>query len=103
MLLLSVLATALADLAGEIAAKYHDLTKNNWFLWLTIVFFGLAGFLFAKSLRFEGMAITNILWVALSTILVTLVGYFYFKETISLLQWIGIGVILIGLILVSWK
>ncbi|MDX9893016.1 MAG: SMR family transporter [Patescibacteria group bacterium] len=91
------------DLVGILFAKYYNLTKNNWLLASTVICFGLAGFFFARSLRYEGVAITNVLWIAISVILVTIVGYFFFKEHISPIQIFGIFVIIGGLVLINLK
>lgn len=93
----------LLDLAGVFSAKYYSLSKNPWLLLLTTLFFAGAGFFFARSLRFEDVAIVNVLWITLSVLLVTLVGHFVFKEIITVQQWIGIFVILFGLALVTLK
>ena len=98
-----IAAITILDIAGNLAAKYYMLGKNPLYLGLTFLLFGSAGFVFAKSLKYEGMAITNVLWVALSVIFVTLIGYLYFKENISALQMTGIVVIMIGLIMVNLK
>ncbi|MFA6305408.1 MAG: SMR family transporter [Candidatus Gracilibacteria bacterium] len=91
------------DLAAILCAKFWSTSKNPIFLALTILLFGGAGLCFALSLRYEGIAITNILWIAISVILVTIVGYFFFKETITLLQFLGIALITAGLVLVNLK
>jgi multidrug transporter EmrE-like cation transporter len=93
----------LCDLTGTLSAKMWFLHKNPLFLIATFLLFGAAGILFAFSLRYEGMAITNVLWISISVILVTLFGYFLFKENISLLQLAGIFTILVGLTLVNLK
>ncbi len=91
----------LLDLFGVVAAKLWSVNQNPWWLAGTVLGFGGAGFFFAKSLQFEGMAITNILWISISVILITLFGYFFFKENITTLQFIGMGVIVVGLVLVT--
>jgi len=91
------------DLIGVISAKFWNMNKNPIFLALTILCFGGAGLFFAFSLKYEGAAIANILWIALSIILVTIVGYFFFKEAITTIQFIGIALITLGLILVNLK
>lgn len=96
-----VAAITLLDITGTVCAKFYSLHKNPLLLVMTALLFGGAGFVFAKSLKYEGMAITNVLWIALSIIAVTLIGYFGFKEDIALIQLIGIGVIMAGLILIN--
>ncbi|MCK9186138.1 SMR family transporter [Candidatus Gracilibacteria bacterium] len=91
------------DLAAVISAKFWSINKNPIFLALTILCFGGAGLFFALSLKYEGMAVANILWIAISVILITFVGYFFFKENISIIQFLGIALIMTGLVLVNWK
>ncbi len=93
----------LLDIAGTICAKFYSINKNSLFLIATVLLFGGAGYVFARSLRYEGMAITNVLWISLSIILVTIIGYYAFKEEIAHIQLIGIGVIVIGLFLINLK
>lgn len=101
--LLHVALINLLDLAGTICAKFWSINKNPWLLVGTFALFGAAGFFFARSLRFEGMAITNVLWISISVILVAIVGYFAFNENIAPIQLIGIAVIIIGLVLINLK
>lgn len=98
-----VIVLSLLDVAGASAAKMWYLHKSPYYLALTIILFGLAGLTFAKSLSYQGMAITNILWVAFSAILVVLVGYFIFRENITPLQLVGIVIIIGGLVLVNYQ
>lgn len=96
-------AITLFDIAGVLCAKFYSINKHPLLLFATVIFFGCAGFLFAKSLKYEGMAITNVLWIALSIIAITILGYFIFKENITPIQLTGVGVIMIGLILINLK
>lgn len=93
----------LLDLAGVLSAKFYSINKSPSLLGLTVLCFGGAGFFFARSLKYEGMAITNVLWIAISVILVSIIGYFAFKEDIAPIQIAGIVIITIGLILVNLK
>lgn len=93
----------LFDVIGIFAAKFWIMNKNPWLLFLTVLGFGAAGYFYAHSLNFEGMAIANIMWISFSVIIVTLVGYFGFKEEISLIQGLGILLLIVGLVLINWK
>ena len=101
--ILHITIITLLDLAGTLCAKFYSTNKNPLLLLATFLLFGSAGYVFARSLKYEGMAITNVMWIALSVILVTIIGYFTFKEEIAYIQLIGIGVIVIGLVLVNLK
>ena len=101
--ILHIAIITLLDLAGTLCAKYYSINKSFLLLLATFLFFGGAGYAFAKTLKYEGMAITNVLWIALSVIVVTVIGYFVFKEEIAPLQIIGVVVIIIGLVLINLK
>ena len=93
----------LLDITGIVCAKFYSIDKNPLLLVATFLLFGGAGYVFAKSLKYEGMAITNVLWISLSVIIATIIGYFIFKENIAAIQFIGIGVIMVGLVLINLK
>ncbi|MDF1498185.1 MAG: EamA family transporter [Patescibacteria group bacterium] len=92
-----------AEIVGIVVAKKWNLNDNPAYLLAVISLFGLVGLLFANSLKYEGMAIMNILWISFSIIIITFVGYFIFKENISLVQLAGIGIIVIGLFLSNFR
>lgn len=68
---------------------------------LTMAIYSLEPLLFFKGLSIKGMAILNILWDSISTILIALVGAFIFGEKISLTNWLGIFLCMVGIILVE--
>ncbi|MFA5076031.1 MAG: EamA family transporter [Patescibacteria group bacterium] len=94
---------AVLDLGGMLSGKMWNITRQPVYLVVTCLAFTVAGFFFALSLRYEGMAITNIFWIAVSTVLTTIAGYFVFKEQISSVQFIGVLIIIIGVALINWR
>jgi len=91
------------DIAGSLCAKYYSIHKHPSLLVATFILFGTAGYVFAKSLSYEGLAITNVLWITLSILFITIISYFAFNEEISHIQILGIVIIMVGLILINWK
>ncbi len=91
----------LLDLLAVVSGKMWNITKNPLYLVGTVLGFGLAGFFFALSLQYEGMAVTNILWIAISVVLVAIVGHFMFKEVIGTYQLGGIALVLLGVIFLN--
>lgn len=98
---LFIVIIAVLDLFAEYSGKLWSMGGKPIYLALTVLGFGTAGFFFALSLKYEGVAIANILWIALTAILVTLMGYFVFKEALSVTNLIGIGVVILGVILIN--
>jgi multidrug transporter EmrE-like cation transporter len=80
--------------------KQYHLT-HHWFqIPCIIVGYSVVCFLLYHSFAYEGMAIVNVLWSALSILFTTIVGTMYFKETITVYDFIGLSFILIGILFV---
>ncbi len=91
------------DTAACLAAKFWAVGKGNWLFVLSVACFAIAGVFFAYSLKFNPVAIVNVLWVAVSVVFVTLLGVFYFKENISVAQYIGLVLVFVGFVLINLK
>jgi uncharacterized membrane protein len=63
--------------------------------------YSLEPLLFFKALSVKGMAVLNVLWDTISTILIALVGAFIFGEKLNLMNWLGIFLCAAGIILVE--
>ena len=99
--ILLTLVIGVFDLVGTVSAKFWSENKNMWFLILTAFCFAVAGVIFAYTMKLNSMAIVNISWDVISVLLVTLFGYFYFKENLSLLQLFGFFTVLGGFIMIN--
>ena len=89
------------DIAAMISAKLYSSSQNLWYLLGCVGGFALTGLFFGLALNYKGVAIANMLWVGIAAILMTFIGYFIFKEQISTIQFLGLGFVFIGLILVN--
>ena len=54
-----------------------------------VLIYSIQPLFFYRSLDFQGMAVMNLLWNVISSILVTIVGIFYFKEDLTNTKLIG--------------
>lgn len=67
---------------------------DNWRWFLLGVFFYIGvGFMLVQTFRMSGMAMTNALWSGLSVMATTTVGVLYFKEKLHWHDFIAIGMI----------
>jgi multidrug transporter EmrE-like cation transporter len=81
--------------------KSISALTSPYILPLTMAIYSLEPLLFYKALSVKGMAILNILWDSISSILIALIGAFIFGEKISLINWLGIFLCTVGIILVD--
>lgn len=91
------------DTIACISAKFWAVGKGSWLFFLSVASFTIAGVFFAYSLKFNPVAIVNVAWIAASVVFVTLFGVFYFKENISVAQYIGLVLVVIGFALINLK
>ena len=52
--------------------------------------YSLEPFLFMKSLKYESLTSMNLIWDLTSDVMVTILGVFYFKESIKGLRWLAV-------------
>jgi len=102
MFWLFLLSTLFFDLLGMALARKYVLESENFLFWLSLLCFLCMGFFFLQVVRYEGMAIANILWTTLSVLGSTAIGFLYFQEKITSLQTIGIFICLLGIVLIQW-
>jgi multidrug transporter EmrE-like cation transporter len=88
---------------AEGCAQYclKKFSKNNEVLWFLLgaFIYGIIAYLLVLSFGFEKLAIVNIMWGAFSAIILTFMAYYFYDETLSWTQIVGIGIIFIGTVL----
>ena len=94
---------ALFDLLAVLAGKMWIITGKSFYIGLTSLGFAIAGYFFALSLKYEDVAIVNVIWISLSIILVALMGHYFFKEHLSSMDILGMAAILFGVVLLNLK
>ena len=100
LLLIALLAF---DLLGLSLAKIWSLKNSLVYLILAAISYAIATIFLGFSLKYQGAAITNIIWVALSAIGMAAVGVFFFHESITPMQYLGILIIIAGLVFIQIK
>lgn len=89
------------DLLAILSGKMWSITHRPIYMVGCCLGFAGAGFFFALALKYEGSAVTNVLWIAISVALVTALGYFVFKEQITGWQFLGIATVLLGVVFLN--
>jgi len=101
MFWLYFLATMIMDLSAMFFAKKFVLTNNYYWLVATIVGFMIMGLLMIAMMKFKDAAIVNILWSGGIAIGSVLLGYYYFHEKLTLMQLVGIAVVIVGIVFIE--
>jgi len=64
--------------------------------------YALQPYIFLKALGYENMTVVNLIWNLMSDVIVTLMGVFWFGESIKGLRWVAIGMSLISLTIFAY-
>ena len=90
------------ELLSVSSLKYWSETNKSIFLYLGLLGYLLVGTLFAYILNIHSdMSVINSLWQVLNIILVSIIGIMIYKEKLSVIQYIGISLAIISVILLS--
>lgn len=73
----------------------------NWFFGLSMLSYGLQPMIFIQGTRSGGMALSNLIWNLMSNIVIAIIGIFYFGEKMRGVKWVGVGMGLFAMILLS--
>ena len=89
------------EVTGTAFLKVSDGFTNPIPSLLLVVFYGLSFVIFIFALRTISLSIGYSIWAGLGTAGTALVGIFAFKETLSIPNFIGLFVIIVGIIVMN--
>lgn len=69
---------------------------------IATVIYAVEPYIFFKSLNYESLTVMNLIWDLTSDVMVTLVGVFYFGESIKGLRWLAVLFSLFSLALFAY-
>lgn len=105
IVLLCTIFTSLGQLFLKFGANKLELSLlgliTNFFLILGIIFYGVGAIIFVLALKHGDLSMVYP-FISLSFIWVALLSLMFLGESLVLLQWIGIFIIIIGVSSVGW-
>jgi multidrug transporter EmrE-like cation transporter len=96
---------AMASLDGVILSLLKAISLGwlgsiRWMIIPTLVY-AIQPWIFLQSLKLESLTVMNLLWDVLSDVIVTLIGLFYFGETLSWSKKLGVVLSLFSVYLLT--
>ena len=82
-------------------AKYNEnypILNTPWIFVLAFMLYGFQTLIFYKSLNYGGLTQMNLMWDLSSDILVTFIGLYFFTESVTTQQKVGIILGIIAII-----
>lgn len=97
-----ILLAVLVESVADILFKYWSINAKSVLLWIGVTLYMVGTVLWAYSLKHEYISKAVSVFAVLNLMAVVLVGLFVFKEDVSLVNKIGIGLGIISVILLQW-
>lgn len=91
------------DVIAVLLARYWTISGIQWILYVVVALYAGVGYAFAKSIKYENMAVAYIIWVTIVAVSITVLGYFIFKERLVVSQLVGVVLAIIAVFLVEAK
>jgi multidrug transporter EmrE-like cation transporter len=82
-------------------AKHLGILKGIWMFPIAMMLYSLQPLIFYGALSVENMGVMNILWNVTSNVVINLIGFFLFGETLTKIQCLGLLLCLVGVTLVG--
>ena len=106
--LLYALLMAAIDVISLGTVKYVWATPLSYVstvsaMTLAVGLYALQPLVFYKAIAFEGMAIANLLWNVMSSMLVTMIGVWWFKERLTSMKTLGAFFSILAIVLLTWE
>ena len=75
---------------GDILMKQWVITNRYLFYFIGLVVYLIGLNFLAQSFKFKNIAVASVIFVIFNVVTLSLVSWLYFKETLSLMQIVGI-------------
>jgi multidrug transporter EmrE-like cation transporter len=89
------------EIIGDYLFKKWTMTNKTWELIVGTTGYIISSLLWLYSLKYEDLSKASVIFIVLSLVALTLIGVYCFDETLTTLNWIGVVLATIAIILVS--
>jgi multidrug transporter EmrE-like cation transporter len=86
---------------GDIFMKKWVGTNNYYFYFAGLVIYIVSLNLLAFSFKYKNIAVASIIYIIFNIVTLSIVSWFYFKETLNTMQMVGITLGLISVIVLE--
>ncbi len=96
-----LIIAVICETAGTASLKASEEFTKLWPSVGVIVGFAGAFYFLSLTLKYMPLGVVYALWSGLGIILITLIGIVIFKQSLDLAAYIGIGLIMLGVIVIN--
>lgn len=90
-----------AEVIGTTALKMSDGFSKFWPSLVVVVGYAIAFYLLSMTLKYIPVGVAYAVWSGVGIALITLIGWFVFSQTLDWAAWLGIGLIISGVLVLQ--
>lgn len=104
LLLSLIILIAIAECVGQSCLRsFYNNPNRIGLVLLGVLFYSIVCVLLVMSYKYKGMGLVNVLWSGLSVLVIVSTGMLFFNEKITRLDWLGIALIIGGMVAVLYE
>ncbi|MEK6948344.1 MAG: SMR family transporter [Nanoarchaeota archaeon] len=96
-----IILAVILEVVGDVFFKKWSIESKNILLYIGLLIYFIGTVFWAISLKYEYISKAIPIFTVLNLIIVVIVGVLYFKEDLSLINKIGIGLGILSVILIE--
>ncbi|MEM6409420.1 MAG: SMR family transporter [Pseudomonadota bacterium] len=96
-----LIAAVIAETIGTTALQASQQFTRFWPSVIVVVSYAISFYLLALTLKYMPVGLMYALWSGFGIILIALIGYLYFGQSLDLPAVVGLGLIIAGIVLIN--
>lgn len=100
-LMMYIFGISICEALAQTCVKYYNMSHKLYVFLFALLMYCCVTYLLYLSYDYKGVGIVNVLWSGMTILVMLAVGIFVFNEEIHLHDWIGIFMIVMGMIIIN--
>ena len=96
-----ITASVLLEIVGDVCCKWGMNHSSNIFSGVGFGFYLMGSVFWLLSLRYGDLSKVGVIFILLNTILILVSGIFIFHDKLSIIQWVGVVIGVIALVIMN--
>jgi small multidrug resistance pump len=96
-----LLVAILSEVIATTALKASDSFTKPWPSLIVVIGYGMAFYFLSLCLKMMSIGVVYAIWSGLGIVLLALIGTVVYKQTLDLAAWVGITLIVLGVVVLS--
>lgn len=96
-----LIVAIVSEVIATTALKASDSFTRPWPSLIVVIGYGMAFYFLSLCLKAMSIGVVYAIWSGLGIVLLALIGAVVYKQTLDLAAWVGIALIVLGVVVLS--